>query len=115
MNNRPFSTIRAIIPAADWFAVYAIDEEPFYVTSRLQCLVAGRTVAGYDQRTGKWKDDELDDIGFIDMDDGGVFEDPTNMSNFLTFCHERDVDEVMKEKWSQMGQAYLEKHRKKAA
>lgn len=114
MQHRYFTTIRAVMPAADWLAVYACEEPPFYITSRLHCLIAGRTGDGYDARTNMFKDSDMDDLAFMEMDSTGVFEDPTSMSNCLAICHERDVTEDLKASWSKQGKAYYEKQRKAA-
>jgi hypothetical protein len=113
MNHAIFSTIRAITSASEWFAVYAQDTAPFYLVSRLQCLVAGRTES-YSPRSHTWEQDKDDTIAFMTIDDDGVMSDPMEMNNFLTICHERDITEVEQERWSQLGREYLEKNRKKA-
>jgi len=107
MSSFRFSTIHAMIPASDYFAVYAAEEAPFYFLDRLQCLVAGRTFGATEE------DEEEEEIAFMEVGRDG-YHDPTDASNFLAFCHERDITDELKAKWSQEGKSRHEKKTKAA-
>lgn len=109
-----FSTINAIIPASDWVVVYAREDPPFYYVLHVACIVAGREKI-FSQKTRTWQENMDDTLAFMDVDADGIFNDPTEISNFLAFSHERDIDDARKAYWSQLGQEYREKSQKKSA
>jgi hypothetical protein len=95
-----------MIPASDYFAVYAAEEAPFYFLDRLQCIVAGRTF-------GATEEDKEEEIAFMEVGKNG-YVDPTDATNFLAFCHERDITDELKAEWTKQGQAHYEKKTKAA-
>jgi len=93
--------ILQIIPADGWWAIYLLDEPPFWTKAKLACfaLKVDHNVDG--QGTSYWIVD-----GF---DAADVIEECSGTRGFYVYMHDDEITEEIKAHWAEEGEKQAKK------
>lgn len=93
--------ISALSPAVDWFAVYLLDEPPWFECDRVAAFVVTRPYKSTSNRprgAEDWEPEDYDEVaGVVAVDDEGLHI-AGEVSNFYCYVHQKDIPQLI-ERW----------------